>query len=223
VAGSFTGALNPDDTATVQVNKIANQASAGNATMAAETQAHDGTAYRTVESAQATVTYADGGGVQVQAIVARSLEFAFSGPKSYVLVADPVSRRDVRFGDNALTVKTNADSYVVTVAADHNLRRADGAEIPAFSATAASPADWAGGSSVGLAYTVSGANADPKWGGGTKYAGITAAGSEVLAGSATGDAGHAVTVSYRLGVDYSVKAGTYSNTVRFVVTPTYSN
>lgn len=217
VSVDFTGGLAAGTIVTVTVGKVTNQAAAGATMFTLETVSGGAP----VESATAGVTYVDPGGIQNIVRVAKSMELAIGGPKQYVYAVNPVSQKSIIYTGNTISVKTNASSYTVAVKVDKQLQRADAMPFPDFPGTAAAPAAW-GATDIGFGYTVSGPNADAKWGGGANYAKFSTAGDVVMSSDTpTGDTAHQVTVGYKLAVNYSVRAGEYSNTISFVVTPTY--
>lgn len=222
----FTGGIGAGTEIVVQIAKVTNQATAGNTNVTIDIQ-RDTTGtptYVSTDSGSATVTYVDNV-IQNQVRVAKSMEVTISGPRTYTYAVDPVSRRSVTEPGNTITVKTNADSYTVTLKVDNQMKR--GADpsvtIPAFAGTFAAPAPW-GSNDTGFGYTLSGANAAnaASWTG-PKYAGFSTTGDAIMSSNApTGDVGHTVTVGYKLAINYSVKAGTYSNTITYVITPVYN-
>jgi hypothetical protein len=128
------------------------------------------------------------------------------------------------------TVSTNAyNGYAVYGRENQPLKTPDNFTIADFAGTNASPNNWSG---TGFGYTTSDSNLGGtgevnRFGGGTKYAGFITTGPGDIVADNPGPvidptiSNEHFTVSYRVTVDATTPAGTYSNVILYTIVPTF--
>jgi hypothetical protein len=129
-----------------------------------------------------------------------------------------------------LTTSTNAyGGYIIYAKATQALTNDGATTISNFSGTNASPLSWSG---TGFGYTtddsaLSGGTSDRFTNGGPKYAGFITTGNgepvadhtDVVESSAVSNEEH--TISYRVTAASTTRAGTYRNTLMYIIVPTF--
>lgn len=162
----------------------------------------------------------------VTVTVGQTLTFTNNTP-SFSLVVDPTSLNNVQSQAVVLTVQTNAASGYTLAASDTGLSRT----APAYSIP-----DVTSGPTTGVATFPSsgwGASATLTTGGtdgatlaagltGGKFVGYpTTAANFLTATGPTGATADTLTLNDQVAVDYSTPAGTYSDTITYVATPSF--
>ncbi len=158
--------------------------------------------------------------------VGQTLTFTNNTP-SFTLAVDPSQLNNVQNQAVVLTVQTNASSGYTLAAADTGLSRPSPSfTIPAVSTGPATGVATFPTKGWGASATLSGGGTD----GATLAAGLTGgnwvgypstAANFLTATGPTGATADTLTLTNQVAVDYSVPAGTYTDTITYVVTPSF--
>jgi hypothetical protein len=181
----------------------------------------------TVDSATTAAVIFGPSSTGVTVTVAQTLTFTNNMP-NFSLVIDPTSLNNSQTQVAILSVQTNAVGGYTLAASDTGLSRS----VPAFSFTPVSAGPGTGVATFpttaawGCSATLSGAGTD----GAALAAGLTGgkfvgypttAANFLTTTGATGGTPDTLTITDQVGVDYTVPDGSYSDTITYVVTPTY--
>lgn len=126
----------------------------------------------------------------------------------------------------ALTVQTNANSgYTLSVADNATGLQSSSTGNPVLqrvSTGKSTAVTWPAAPGWGYTVTGTGATIDPAFTG-PKYAGYNSTGDTIATRTGpTGASADTINIANRVAVDYSLAAGTYSDTVTYTVTPNYN-
>ena len=211
----------------VSVSGMTNTSTAGSYTSTITTQT---SVPATIDSATtASVTFGSSN-TAVTVAVAKSLTFTNDTP-SFTLLMDPsLAALSDETKTVTLTVKSNAGSGYTLAVLDTGLK-VGSYQIPAVSSgTSVGVASGSfGANKFGYSETVtpggaSGAAAQGALATAGNYVGyITTAGGQnaVSAPGPTGNTADSIAITNRVKIDYTTPAGTYADTVSYVVTPSY--
>lgn len=162
----------------------------------------------------------------VTVTVGQTLTFT-NNTTSFTLAVDPSQLNNVASQTVVLTVQTNAASGYTLAAADTGLSRTSPAfTIPAVSSGPATGVATFPTSGWGASATLStggtdGATLAAGFSGG-KFVGYPSSAANFLTATGpTGGTADTLTITDQVAVDYTVPDGTYSDTITYVVTPTY--
>ena len=213
----FTGALGAGVDAEITVDNISN-GSAGTYTDSVSSQDYSGGSYVNVDTATTNVTISSNS-VSATVRVGQALEFILQGPTSFALSVDPVNHpTDQETNLNTITVNDNAASASIGVN-DTGLTTGTVSYPENFTGTASSPAAWTT-SPAGFGYSLDGTNAPSGFNSGSYWAAFSKT-TENIATLTGPQQGWTVNVSYRAVDDWTVQDGIYTDTIKFIVTPTW--
>ncbi len=207
----------------VELGGLANSTTSGTYTTTVSTQTPTPTTIDTGTTPSVTLA---ANNTAVTVAMAKSLTFAVN-TTAFELDMDPslpaLADQSAAVG---LTVQTNANSgYTLSVADSPTGLQSSSAgnpTIPKVSSGKASSVTWPGAPAWGYTVTGTGATIDPAFSS-SKYAGYVSGGETIATrASSTGGTPDSITITNRVAVDYSVTAGTYSDTITYTVTPNYS-
>lgn len=211
----------------IAVGGLTNTATAQSfaSTIATNTDAGVLDSYSGTDGVASTLAFG-AGATDVTAVVAKSLLFSNDTPPGgFTWQLDPAVNTTASSAVH-LSVKTNAGQGY-SLAVDDTGLRAGSYQIgaaPSGGTATAPPANAFGYSASLTGGGNSLAAVQPVGLSGGKYIGYTDAGSPttvVSASKPTGNSGDSVTITNAMTVDYSAPAGTYTDTINYVVTPTY--
>jgi hypothetical protein len=222
----FTGTLAVPKIVTVIVGSITNGSTAGTQAIVVGVYANS-TCTGTAQD-EGTVNYTlVRDSISQNVKVGRALTYTLSGNTTHQYVVDPASNT-TDTNANTVSVLTNADSYEVRIYNTQALTAGANTLSDTFGGTRGTPAALSGGaSSTGFGYNLSSV-VGSSTSGYSNYAAFTNSAPStgehaVLSKSTpTGNTANSAIVTYKVGVDYTVRPGDYTTTTKYVVAPSYN-
>ncbi len=202
---------------------LTNTSTAGSYTSTITTQASGPVTVDTATTSSVTFGSSSTG---VTVTVGQTLTFTNNTP-SFSLAVDPTSLNNQQSQAVVLTVQTNAANGYTLAASDTGLSRSAPAyTIPAVSAgpttgVATFPAKGWGTSAVLTTGGTDGATLAAGFSGGNFVGYPSAAANFLTATGSTGATADTLTLTDTVAVDYTVPAGTYTDTITYVATPSF--